>query len=212
MLHPTPERRPCPKDFFIPPSPVVLRFHHHVMAAGNRTHQNPANGSALKFEARLWVATDQAVPAPDYRKTKYDGSHLAGLFQKSISDAFEEEREQLLCGFSNPESKLSITEAPAPGCRRQTRAGPRMSAPSPIPTGLNHLARGCPVGGTTLGNVVPYFPQPQRGCINGVSADFIQANPPFNLSEWGGENLRQHLRWKFGTSPVNTTNDVWIQH
>jgi len=36
----------------------------------------------------------------------------------------------------------------------------------PIPTGLLHSAQGCSVGGTTLGNVVHYFSQPQQGCIN----------------------------------------------
>jgi type I restriction-modification system DNA methylase subunit len=29
------------------------------------------------------------------------------------------------------------------------------------------------------------------------------ANPPFNMSDWGGENLRQDVRWKFGMPPVN---------
>ena len=31
-----------------------------------------------------------------------------------------------------------------------------------------------------------------------LKADFILANPPFNMSDWGGENLRQDVRWKFG--------------
>jgi len=37
-----------------------------------------------------------------------------------------------------------------------------------------------------------------------LKADFILANPPFNMSDWGGENLRQDVRWKFGMPPVNT--------
>jgi type I restriction enzyme M protein len=38
-----------------------------------------------------------------------------------------------------------------------------------------------------------------------------ELHPPFNMSDWGGENLRHDLRWKFGMPPVNT-NYAWIQH
>ena len=40
----------------------------------------------------------------------------------------------------------------------------------------------------------------------------IDANVSFNMSDWGGENLRQDVRWKFGMPPVNNTNYGWIQH
>jgi type I restriction enzyme M protein len=36
-----------------------------------------------------------------------------------------------------------------------------------------------------------------------LKADFILANPPFNMSDWGGENLRRDFRWKFGIPPGN---------
>jgi type I restriction enzyme M protein len=39
-----------------------------------------------------------------------------------------------------------------------------------------------------------------------LTADFILANAPFNMSDWGGENLRQDVRWKFGMPPVNKAN------
>jgi type I restriction enzyme M protein len=45
-----------------------------------------------------------------------------------------------------------------------------------------------------------------------LKADFILANPPFNMSDWGGENLRQDVRWKFGMPQVNNANYAWIQH
>jgi N-6 DNA Methylase len=45
-----------------------------------------------------------------------------------------------------------------------------------------------------------------------LKADFVLANPPFNMSDWGGENLRQDVRWKFGMPPVNNANYAWIQH
>lgn len=45
-----------------------------------------------------------------------------------------------------------------------------------------------------------------------LRADFIIANPPFNISEWGGENLRDDSRWKYGTPPEGNANYAWIQH
>ncbi|NQT48383.1 MAG: SAM-dependent DNA methyltransferase [Chloroflexi bacterium] len=45
-----------------------------------------------------------------------------------------------------------------------------------------------------------------------LKADFILANPPFNMSYWGGENLRDDVRWKYGTPPTGNANYAWIQH
>jgi type I restriction enzyme M protein len=45
-----------------------------------------------------------------------------------------------------------------------------------------------------------------------LRADFILANPPFNMSDWGGERLREDARWKYGIPPVNNANYAWIQH
>lgn len=45
-----------------------------------------------------------------------------------------------------------------------------------------------------------------------LRADFILANPPFNMSDWGGERLREDSRWKYGIPPVNNANYAWIQH
>jgi len=46
-----------------------------------------------------------------------------------------------------------------------------------------------------------------------VKADFILANPPFNMSDWGGERLREDKRWRvFGTPPAGNANYAWIQH
>ncbi len=45
-----------------------------------------------------------------------------------------------------------------------------------------------------------------------IKADFILANPPFNMSDWGGQRLKEDTRWKFGTPPVNNANYAWIQH
>lgn len=45
-----------------------------------------------------------------------------------------------------------------------------------------------------------------------LKADFILANPPFNISDWGGERLRDDVRWKFGAPPVGNANYAWVQH
>lgn len=45
-----------------------------------------------------------------------------------------------------------------------------------------------------------------------LKADFILANPPFNMSDWGGERLRDDKRWAFGVPPAGNANYAWIQH
>ena len=45
-----------------------------------------------------------------------------------------------------------------------------------------------------------------------LKADFILANPPFNSSDWGGERLREYVRWKFGVPPAGNANFAWVQH
>ncbi len=42
--------------------------------------------------------------------------------------------------------------------------------------------------------------------------DYILANPPFNISDWGGERLREDARWQFGAPPVGNANYAWLQH
>ncbi|MYF12675.1 MAG: SAM-dependent DNA methyltransferase, partial [Gammaproteobacteria bacterium] len=45
-----------------------------------------------------------------------------------------------------------------------------------------------------------------------LKADFILANPPFNVSDWGGDRLREDARWRFGTPPISNANFAWLQH
>lgn len=45
-----------------------------------------------------------------------------------------------------------------------------------------------------------------------MRADFIMANPPFNLSNWGQEKLTDDVRWRYGTPPASNANYAWIQH
>ena len=48
--------------------------------------------------------------------------------------------------------------------------------------------------------------------LQDLKADFILANPPFNISDWGGDRLREDCRWKFGAPPVGNANYAWLQH
>ncbi|PIS31481.1 N-6 DNA methylase [Candidatus Saganbacteria bacterium CG08_land_8_20_14_0_20_45_16] len=45
-----------------------------------------------------------------------------------------------------------------------------------------------------------------------LKADFILANLPFNISDWGGEALKSDVRWKYGVPPAGNANYAWIQH
>ncbi|MFO7564741.1 MAG: class I SAM-dependent DNA methyltransferase [Enhygromyxa sp.] len=45
-----------------------------------------------------------------------------------------------------------------------------------------------------------------------LRADFVMANPPFNISKWGGEELAGDVRWKFGVPPAGNANFAWVQH
>lgn len=45
-----------------------------------------------------------------------------------------------------------------------------------------------------------------------LKADFVIANPPFNDSDWGGERLKDDIRWKFGIPPAGNANFAWVQH
>ena len=45
-----------------------------------------------------------------------------------------------------------------------------------------------------------------------LKADFILANPPFNISDWGGDRLKDDKRWRYGVPPARNANFGWVQH
>ena len=45
-----------------------------------------------------------------------------------------------------------------------------------------------------------------------LRADFVLANPPFNMSDWGGALLADDARWQYGTPPTGNANYAWVQH
>ena len=49
-------------------------------------------------------------------------------------------------------------------------------------------------------------------CHPTLKADFIMANPPFNLSDWGADRLKDEVSWKYGVPPSGNANFAWLQH
>jgi len=49
-------------------------------------------------------------------------------------------------------------------------------------------------------------------CHPTLKADFVMANPPFNLSNWGADKLREDVRWQYGMPPAGNANFAWLQH
>ncbi len=45
-----------------------------------------------------------------------------------------------------------------------------------------------------------------------LKADFVIANPPFNDSDWGGDRIRDDVRWKYGAPPTGNANFAWVEH
>jgi type I restriction enzyme M protein len=45
-----------------------------------------------------------------------------------------------------------------------------------------------------------------------LRADYVLANPPFNISDWSGKLLTDDVRWRYGVPPVGNANYAWIQH
>ena len=45
-----------------------------------------------------------------------------------------------------------------------------------------------------------------------LKADYVMANPPFNLSPWGAEKLKEDQRWQYGMPPASNANFAWMQH
>ena len=49
-------------------------------------------------------------------------------------------------------------------------------------------------------------------CHPTLRADYIMANPPFNLFDWGADKLKDDVRWKYGMPPAGNANFAWLQH
>lgn len=52
----------------------------------------------------------------------------------------------------------------------------------------------------------------QNDLHKGLKADYVLANPPFNISDWGQEKLLQDPRWRYGIPPKGNANYAWVEH
>lgn len=52
----------------------------------------------------------------------------------------------------------------------------------------------------------------QNDLHKGLKADYVLANPPFNISDWGQEKLLQDPRWRYGIPPKGNANMAWVEH
>jgi len=51
-----------------------------------------------------------------------------------------------------------------------------------------------------------------KDALPDLRADFVLANPPFNVSDWSGDKLKDDPRWKYGVPPAGNANYAWLQH
>jgi len=51
-----------------------------------------------------------------------------------------------------------------------------------------------------------------KDALPDLRADFVLANPPFNVSDWSGDKLKDDARWRYGTPPAGNANFAWLQH
>jgi type I restriction enzyme M protein len=52
----------------------------------------------------------------------------------------------------------------------------------------------------------------QKDELKDLRFDYVLANPPFNISDWGGDRLREDARWTYGAPPAGNANFAWLQH
>ena len=63
-----------------------------------------------------------------------------------------------------------------------------------------------------IGGQIAHGDSLHNDCHPDLKADFILANPPLNVSDWGGERLAKDRRWRYGVPPKGNANFAWVQH
>src|SRR5579885_2461515 len=151
--------------------------------------RNGNNGATLGFEQTLWQAADKLRNNMD--AAEYKHVVLGLIFLKYISDAFEEKHAALVAQGADPEDpdEYRAEQESNPTTRRLAK--------------MNLAIRGIDAN---LGS--EHADSFHRDLHKVLKADFVMANPPFNMSDWGGERLRDDARWKYGVPPARDYKDV----
>ena len=163
------------------------------------------NGNAdLEFADRLWSAANRlrgTVEAAEYKHIV-----LGLLFLKYLSDAFENRHRFLTRAVTDPANTgYYVKEAPAEYIASVAEDKDEYLAANvfwiPPQARWSYLLANAhqPHLGRLIDEAMAAIEK--ENPLPDLKADFILANPPFNMKEWGGERLREDKRWKYGVPP-----------
>ncbi len=158
----------------------------------NNSKQAGPSAATVGYEVKLWQMADALRGSMD--AAEYKHVVLGLIFLKYISDAFEEQH-----------AKLEAEKAQGAG-RVRAMHGAHQSNHTTWRLAKMNLAIHGIDGQITHGDTFHNDRHPA------LKADFILANPPFNVSDWGGERLRDDKRWQYGVPPAGNANFAWVQH
>ncbi|MEM2128571.1 MAG: N-6 DNA methylase [Candidatus Methanomethylicaceae archaeon] len=159
--------------------------------------QRNSKGANLGFEEKLWKAADKLRSNMD--AAEYKHVVLGLIFLKYITDAFNDFHRKL----QEQKSKGADPEDP-----NEYRAENVFWVPKEARWDFLQKNAKQP----SIGNNIQWGDSFNNDLHMDLKADYILANPPFNDSDWRGEQLRDDVRWKFGTPPPGNANFAWVQH
>ena len=166
------------------------------------------NGGNLGFEAELFKTADKL--RGNMEPSDYKHVALGLIFLKYISDAFEARHAALLAedpqAAEDKDEYLADNVFWVPKDARWSHLKANAKRPE-IGTLIDDTMRG--IDSDIRWNNEGSFHKDE---LRDLRFDFILANPPFNISDWGGDRLREDPRWRFGVPPVGNANFAWLQH
>jgi len=173
----------------------------------NNTGKSDATSANLGYEDRLWKMADALRGSMD--AAEYKHVVLGLIFLKYISDAFEERHEYLSRAVDDPGDEYYLP----PKTRDRSAAvksdisiyGQESNYTTWRLAKMNLAIRG-------IEGQIAHGDTFHKDCHPDIKADFILANPPFNISDWGGERLGGDKRWQYGVPPARNANFAWVQH
>jgi len=161
----------------------------------NNTEAPEASAATVGYEAQLWQMADALRGSMD--AAEYKHVVLGLIFLKYISDAFEEQHAKLVAEQAKGAKAGSKPDISIYG-QESNYTTWRLAK-------MNLAIRGID-GQIAHGDTFHADRHPD------LKADFILANPPFNISDWGGERLAGDKRWQYGAPPKGNANFAWVQH
>ena len=199
---------------------------------------NEANNTDLARAEILWKSADALrgqIDAAEYKHVV-----LGLLFLKYISDSFETRRDELKAelqadGIRDPQLESLLENRDEYTAERVFWVPPKsrwanlqnQAARPDIATLIDDAILAVERDNPNLKGKLPrdyarrgieanLGSQPADSFLRNLhpdlKADYILANPPFNISDWSGKLLADDVRWRYGTPPTGNANYAWIQH